>query len=148
LIIPIVLTILITAANRFKQGNKWLLLRGGAEAIKREIYKYRTRATDDYNGVVKTPPPAPGDPPPPTAEQVLAQKVEDVTRRVMQTEVNTSSLLPYVGELPPNMDYAQGGDDGKSILTPDRYVQVRLGDQLDYYRGKTVKLELTLKTIQ
>jgi len=146
LIIPIVLTILITASNRFKQGNKWLLLRGGAEAIKREIYKYRTRATDGYNGVFQqTAATDPAQPPPPTPEQVLAQKVEDVTRRVMQTEVNTSSLLPYSGGLPPNMDYAKGGDDGASNLTPDRYVQVRLGDQLDYYRGKTIKLEQTLK---
>jgi Skp family chaperone for outer membrane proteins len=147
LIIPIVLTILITAANRFKQGNKWLLLRSGAEAIKREIYKYRARACD-YNGIA--PAPLAGSPPaqPPTAEEVLALKVEEITRRVMQTEVNTSALLPYDGGLPPNMDFAQGGDDGSSLLTPDNYLQLRLGDQLGYYRGKTIKLERKLKRIQ
>jgi hypothetical protein len=147
LLIPITLTILITATNHFKPGNKWLLLRGGAEAIKREIYKYRSRA-GEYKEAFKKLPPAPEDPPPPpplTPEQVLAQKVEDVTRRVMQTEVNTSSLLPFTGDLPPTMDYATGGDDGTSVLIPARYVQLRLGDQLSYYRGKTLKLERTLK---
>lgn len=153
LLIPIILTILITATNRFKQGNKWLLLRGGAEAIKREIYKYRAKA-GDYKEILRALPttsPAPGElppPPPPTPEQVLAQKVEDVTRRVMQTEVNTSSLLPYTNRLPPPMDYAEGGDDGISVLTPDRYIQVRLGDQLSYYRGKTITFERKLKLIQ
>jgi hypothetical protein len=153
LVIPIILTILITVTNRFKQGNKWLLLRGGAEAIKREIYKYRAKA-GDYKELLRAlpaAPPKPGElppPPPPTPEQVLAQKVEDVTRRVMQTEVNTSSLLPYTNRLPPPMDYAEGGDDGLSVLTPDRYIQVRLGDQLSYYRGKTITFERKLKLIQ
>jgi hypothetical protein len=155
LILPIVITILITAANRFKQGNKWLLLRSGAEAIKREIFRYRARA-GDYKEVFSappTPPPAPGTTPqasPPTPEQVLAQRVEDITRRVMQTEVNSSSLIPYdKGKgFPPDMYAAEGGDDGFSVLTPDRYVQVRLGDQLNYYRKKTVQHERKLKRIQ
>src|SRR5262249_2950706 len=84
ILIPIALTVLITAANRFKQGNKWLLLRSGAEAIKREIFRYRSRA-GDYRG----------EPDKPSPEQQLSQRVEDVTRRTMRTEVNTSALVPY-----------------------------------------------------
>ena len=153
LIIPITLTILITVSNRFKQGPKWLLLRSGAESIKRELYKYRSRAGEYKEVVVVTPPPPPPPgteppPPPPTPEQVLAHKVEDITRRVMQTEVNTSSLRPYDGPIPPPMYGAAGGDDGSSLLSPDQYVQVRLGDQLSYYRGKTVKLERQLERLQ
>jgi len=155
LLIPIILTILITAANRFKQGNKWLLLRGGAEAIKREIYRYRARAGDYKEVVTVWPatPPEPGTtppPPPPTPEQVLAQRVEDVTRRVMRTEVNSSSLLPYDKDIafPPHMGGDDRADDGFTVLTPDRYVQVRLGDQLGYYRWKAVKLERQLKLVQ
>ena len=37
IVLPIILTALIAAGNKFKQGNKWLLLRAAAEAIKREI---------------------------------------------------------------------------------------------------------------
>jgi len=164
LITPILLTMLITAANRFKQGKKWLLLRANAEAIKREIFRYRARA-GDYKDVPTlppaapsspvqpgqpAPPAAPGFPSPPTPDQVLAQRVEDVTRNLMRTEVNAAGLKPYDKDkgLPPDMDAAQGGDDGLSFLTPDRYVQVRLGDQLNYYRTKAVKLERQLKVIQ
>lgn len=187
--IPIVLTILITAANRFKQGNKWLLLRSGAESIKREIFRYRARSGDyktveivipptqpaPVNPVVPaaaprrkgspataspptTEPPAPPPPetPPlpqsaaPNPEQVLAQRIEDITRRVMRTEVNASALIPYDKDkgLPPTMDAAQGGDDGLSFLPPDRYVELRLGDQLNYYKTKAVKLERQLKVLQ
>ena len=186
IVIPIFLTILITASNRFKQGNKWLLLRASAEAIKREIFRFRARAGDYKETPPVTPvvppqpqstpaspapegssgaaspsapdaatPPTPASPtpaqlPPATPDQVLAQKIEDITRRVMRTEVNASALKPYDKDkgLPPMMDAAQGGDDGLSILAPDRYVELRLGDQLNFYRSKTVKLEKQLKVAQ
>jgi hypothetical protein len=44
LILPITISILIAARNQFKYGNKWVLLRAGAEGIKREIHTYRTHA--------------------------------------------------------------------------------------------------------
>lgn len=133
IILPILLTVLVTAANRFKQGNKWMLLRAGAESIKREIYRYRARAM-----YYKT-----------NAEQQLSQKLEDITRRTMRTEVNLSALKPYDKDkgFPPYMYASQGGDDGFSYLTPDRYVEVRLGDQLSYFQRKAVKLERQLKAL-
>ena len=158
--VPIVLTVLITAANRFKQGNKWLLMRAGAESIKREIYQYRARA-GDYSEKVNLPaaptanstPTSPGSPRThqlPTAEQVLAEKVEEITRRLMSTEVNTASLKPYDKSkgFPPYMYAADGGDDGFSLLNPDRYVDVRLEDQLRYYKKKALILERKLKFSQ
>ena len=43
-IVPITTAILVAAANRFNAGNKWVVLRASAEAIKQEIFHYRTRA--------------------------------------------------------------------------------------------------------
>jgi hypothetical protein len=132
LLLPIVLTVLVTAASRFKQGTKWLLLRGGAEAIKREIYSYRTR-TSYYQA---------------EAEGRLAQRVEEITRRTMRTEVNTASLVPYdksQGFPPPTS--TTDPDDGLSWLPAPRYVAVRLNDQLAYYRRKAVKLEAQLRAL-
>jgi FtsZ-binding cell division protein ZapB len=42
---------------------------------------------------------------------------------------------------------ARGGDDGFSYLTPDRYVEVRLGDQLNYFKKKAVQIERQLKAL-
>ena len=47
IVIPIVTAILLAYYNKFRPANKWVLLRGSAEAIKREIYRYRSR-TGDY----------------------------------------------------------------------------------------------------
>ena len=135
IIIPITLTILVTIANRFKQGNKWLLLRAAAESIKREIFRYRTR-TNDY---VTNP------------EQQLTKKVEDITRRTMRTEVNSSYIIPYNKELglPPDMYGSQRNDDGFSKLDPGQYIDLRLGDQLNYFKTKSVRLgkQLTIFSI-
>jgi hypothetical protein len=133
IITPILLTVLITAATRFKQGAKWLLLRASAESIKREIFRYRTGAM--YYKV--------------NPEHQLAKKVEEITLRTMRTEVNISALKPYNKEkgFPPHMFAAEGGDDGFSHLSPDRYVEVRLGDQLRYFKKRTVSLDLQLKVL-
>jgi truncated hemoglobin YjbI len=75
--------------------------------------------------------------------------VEDVTRRAMQTEVNTSALKPYDKDqgFPPQYAALQG-DDGFSELTADRYVEVRLDDQLKYFKNTALKLERQLKLLQ
>jgi TRPM family ion channel/pYEATS domain-containing protein involved in immunity len=41
-LVTVATTILLGAAARFKAGTRWVLLRGGAEAVKREIFRYRT----------------------------------------------------------------------------------------------------------
>lgn len=48
-VLPIVLTMLIAASNKFKNGQKWIFFRAGTEAIKREIYTFRAR-TGAYRG--------------------------------------------------------------------------------------------------
>jgi hypothetical protein len=83
------------------------------------------------------------------SEKQLSKRVEDITRRTMRTEANLSALVPYKKEngFPPYMDAARGGDDGFSYLTPDRYVEVRLSDQLNFFQKKSLKLERQLKVL-
>lgn len=45
ILIPITVSILISFTNRFKFGNIWIYLRGAAEEIKQEIYRYRIRTS-------------------------------------------------------------------------------------------------------
>jgi len=132
LVIPIVVAGAVAAGNLFKPGNKWLLMRAAAEAIKREIFRYRTRAADYRHA---------------DRDSVLAQRVEDVTRRLARTEVNTTALQDYDGTIPPGMD-AAGDDDGLSALSPDRYVAIRMADQLMYYRRSARKHHRALVAAQ
>ena len=138
IVIPITISILIAAANRFKAGNKWVLLRASAEAIKREIFLCRTGVTIHTDQQISQL----------SHEGKLANVLEYISRQLMQTDVNQAALHPYEGQIPPDMDSAAGKDDGLSFLTPERYITIRLCDQLNYYQDKTNKLERDLKRYQ
>ncbi|HZG39427.1 MAG TPA: DUF4231 domain-containing protein, partial [Nodosilinea sp.] len=43
IILPITITALRAFAVKFSRGNNWVILRGNAEALKMEIFYYRTR---------------------------------------------------------------------------------------------------------
>jgi len=137
-LVPITLTILVAAANRFNAGNKWVMLRSSAEAIKQAIFRYRTRAASYV------------DPQSPqlSREATLASKIESISRELMQTDVNLSALRLYTGPIPPHMGGTPGTDDGLSFLTPERYVTLRLVDQRTYYQGKAIRLERQWRWLQ
>jgi hypothetical protein len=133
IIAPIVLSVLIGWTNRFHHGNRWVLTRQAAEAIKREIFQFRTGA-GPYRDEA-------------TREKDLAKAIEDVTRRLARSEANTMALPIYSGPIPPQ--YATGeGDDGMSPLPPDRYIEMRLEDQLKFFRKKAVGLDTLLEWLQ
>ncbi len=129
IIIPILISVLLAAANRFNAGSKWLLLRTSAEGIKREIFRYRAQA-EIYHArqTGKT-----------TREVKLAKKIQTIGHQLGQTEV-TLNFNAYEGPLPPS-DTIAANDDGLSSLNPERYLALRLQDQLDYYISKTKRLE-------
>jgi len=136
--IPITTSALLAAVHRFKAGNKWVLLRGSAEAIKREVFRYRTRAgIYSYQQTTNT-----------SREVKLARKVKSISRQLMETEVNVSALRPYEGPIPPEMYGAAADDDGFNFLAPDRYITIRISDQLNYYEKRTNQLEKKLKWCQ
>lgn len=136
-VIPITVTLLATIGNRFNAGTKWILSRASAESIKKEIYRYRTRAEIYSDQQTKSL----------SRDIKLTRKLDQISSKLMQTEVNTSSMPAYHGPIPPKYGAAEG-DDGVSYLTPERYLKYRLKDQLAYYRGKTVRLEKQLKQLQ
>lgn len=131
--VPIGISLLIAVTNRFKPGKRWVLMRSASEGIKREIYRYRLRATGYTDD----------DP----REKKLAEEVENITRRLSRTEANTMALPVYTGPIPP-VNTASPRDDGMSLLSTDQYVALRLEDQLNFYRRKTVTLEKDLSRLQ
>lgn len=142
IILPITISILVAARNQFKFGNKWVLLRGGAEAIKREIYSYRTNSSnygEKQRGSL-------------SRDQVLGTRIEAITRQLLQSEVNLSAIQPYIEcdkkTIPPEMYGASKDDEGYIDLTPEDYIKFRIGDQINYYKGKIVDLDLRLRIFQ
>jgi hypothetical protein len=151
--LPIMNSVFLAASARFNPGTRWVLLRNSAETIKRAIYIYRTRprfyrkskqitalteAEKEQHQTIK-------DQADRAAE--LVEKIEFISRELMQTDVNLSSMPLYEGPLPPPTSIS-AGDDGFSYLTPARYIEFRMNDQLRYFRRKTGNLERELRRFQ
>jgi SMODS and SLOG-associating 2TM effector domain 1/Protein of unknown function (DUF4231) len=142
IILPISISILVASSTYFKYGNKWVMLRNAAEEIKSEIYQFRTKV-GNYKEKSDNNQQAPLKP-----EEKLSKQIEIINNQLMSSEVGLSSLSKYDGNLPPEMYGAAGEDDGFSKLDPDRYVNIRIDDQINYYQGKTRKMYKNLQILQ
>jgi SLOG in TRPM, prokaryote/SMODS and SLOG-associating 2TM effector domain 1/Protein of unknown function (DUF4231) len=138
--LPILVSLLVGIAWRLGAGKRWVLLRGAAETIKREIYRFRT-ATGIYGS-------APGPDAASSAEELLSAQLDAIEAKLLQTEASSDVLTPYSGPLPPEMYGASRDDDGISPLTPEQYVALRIGDQLSYYHPRVAKLARTRRRFQ
>jgi hypothetical protein len=127
-IIPILAAVLVAVAGRRAVGQRWVMLRAAAEAIKTEIYRYRTLATGHA--------PKAGHDKHARRQQELAAHLDHIETRLMHTDASSGPLTPYTGPLPPVMYGAEREDDGLSPLNAERYLQIRIGDQLAYFHGR------------
>lgn len=134
ILMPIVVSILQAGAAKFKGGANYILLRGSAEALKRQIYRYRAQVGIYSPEETKTEP----------REVKLARKVKTVGGQLMKTEANQGSLKPYQGQLPPHYEGPED-DDGFSDLDAEEYLTWRLEDQLKWYRSRTERFDKQLR---
>jgi hypothetical protein len=138
--VPVIVSLLIALALRFGFGKRWVLLRGASEAAKSEIYRYRTR-TGPYGAAELEQASL-------TAEEALAARVNALDERLMGTEASSWPLTPYEGPLPPPTYGGSAEDDGLSRLDADRYLALRVGDQLNYFHPRVAKLARRLRALQ
>ncbi len=127
--LPIVGSVLAAGASKLARGLDWNNLRGAAEAIKREIYRYRCGVGAYGRGGAET-----------SRNEELASAVARTTARLVDTEALNVRLAPYDGQLPP-AGVTAADDDGLSDLNVAQYLDGRLGDQLAYFRRKAGTLD-------
>lgn len=136
--VPIVSTVLIAFSEKFNMGISWVMLRSSAEAIKKEIYRYRMQV-DEYNPADTTSSE--------TRDVRLAKKLKVISKRLMETPVNQTDLLPYKGDLPPKFGTPEN-DDGFGDMTAEQYLNWRVEDQFSYYQKKAARLGKDLRRFQ
>jgi hypothetical protein len=122
-ILPISLTALIAANNKFRDGSKWIGFRQAAESVKQEIFRFRTR-TGPYG-------PAQGAG---TPANRLAERLGAISEGLMKSDVNEASYRQPSAVLPEGV--LEDGDDGISHLSPDGYLRFRVQNQMTYYSQK------------
>lgn len=123
IVIPILITILVAAAARLRFGPRWILLRGTAELIKSEIYRYRCRAGHYALAAHRRDSP----------ESHLAATVGKALSGATRAEASLAPITESGGAGDPASAHAAEGDDGMSVLTGSRYVQFRVDHQIHYY---------------
>jgi ABC-type multidrug transport system fused ATPase/permease subunit len=137
-VVPILVSVLIAVASRRAMGERWVMLRAAAESIKAEIYRYRTRCqawADDEAKLAE-------------ARKQLVEQVNLTEKQLMQTEVSSGPVTPYAGQLPPVMYGAEADDDGLSPLGSERYLRIRVGDQLGYFHKSIRNLSRRRNVLQ
>jgi hypothetical protein len=137
--LPILVSLLVGIAWRLGAGKRWVLLRGAAETIKREIYRFRT-ATGIYGSTAGVEAASP--------EELLSAQLDTIETKLLQTEASSDEMTPYSGPLPPEMYGASRDDDGISPLKPKQYVAFRIDDQLSYYHPRVAQLARTRRRFQ
>ena len=124
ILLPIIGTALAAATGRFRPGNRWILLRGGSEAIKREIYRYRARA-----GIY-----GPAETRSMSREVKLSEAIGSTLGGLMRSDV---SQLAF--DVPS--EQLSIADDTLTPLSAKGYVDDRVSGQIKYYTETAGKLE-------
>jgi hypothetical protein len=128
IIIPITISLLVGFNARFREGNKWILLRASAESIKQHIFRYRARSgtySEDQCTAISAP-------------TRLASNMRDITSNLVRSEVNRTNV--------PQRNVQK--ENRTNFLTPEEYIRDRVEDQIKYFVGKTQRLYRQLKRLQ
>jgi hypothetical protein len=130
ILIPIVISIVGAYNSHFRDGNKWILFRGAAEALKREILRFQTKA-GTYSDAQCTQT---------SRESKLAARMKDILSGLSQSEVNKTSLKrnPKWPDPTPR----------DRFFSPEEYIKYRVNDQVNYFLKKTRALSRKLIAIQ
>jgi hypothetical protein len=80
--------------------------------------------------------------------QRLAERLGAIENGLIQTDASGGPLTGYQGPLPSAAYGTESPDDGLSNLDPARYVEIRVADQLGYYRAKVRKLDRRRAALQ
>lgn len=133
--LPVLGAILIALSNRFRPGNRWILCRSSAEAVRREIYRYRVQAC--AGGVHRI-----GQE---TPEELFQRRLETIGSRLMQSELNRTALTMPASFAPP---IKVEGDDGFCPIDAELYMKVRVDNQLTNFRRRVAQLGFRLQLVQ
>jgi len=121
--LPVLSSILAAFSTKFYSNGYWLIYRGGAEEIKREIYFYRTILQKNK-----------------TRRKYLEKRLAEIQRQLYRNLGGEFAFEPYDGPIPHNYDSNDpNSDPGFNDLNGEEYFRYRLENQLAWHNGKINK---------
>ncbi|HEX4750322.1 MAG TPA: DUF4231 domain-containing protein [Bryobacteraceae bacterium] len=133
IVVPVLISIIGAYNSHFRDGYKWILLRGGAEAMKREIYRFLTRSgVYSDQQCYQT-----------SRESKLTARMKDITAALEHSEVNKMNVkdADLAGTLKAKP--ALG-----NFLTPEDYLEYRISDQIRFFQRNSGRLSRRLVWLQ
>ena len=131
-VVPIASSIVAAYSNKFFGKGDWLVMRAGAEEIKKELYTYRTILKNNPNRRVW-----------------MEQRLADILRSVQRSMGGEFVMEQYQGSVPPRYDPNDPDDDeGFADLNGDQYCQFRLLDQLNWHNKKLLRYNRERRRLQ
>lgn len=132
IVIPIASSIVGAYSNKFFGKGDWLVMRAGAEEIKKEIYTYRTILKND-----------------PNRRAWMEQRLADILRSVQRSMGGEFVMEQYQGSVPPRYNPNDPDDDeGFVDINGDQYCQFRLLDQLTWHNKKLLRYNRERRRLQ
>jgi SMODS and SLOG-associating 2TM effector domain 1 len=129
---PITASLLAAFVNKFYNGRDWLVSRGGAEEIKKEIYMYRTFFKNK-----------------PDRREWLENRLANIQRQVHRGLSGELILNEAPKQIPPNYNPDDpNSDPGFEDLSGSEYVRYRLENQLSWHAGKVRQFEVERRRLQ
>jgi len=117
---PVISSIFAAFASRFYSNGSWLIMRAGAEEIKKEIYLYRTTRKHK-----------------PRRREFLEKRLAEIQRQMFRSLTGEFSFEPYDGRVPPHYNpETDEGDPGFNDLDGEQYFRFRLENQFDWHNKK------------
>jgi hypothetical protein len=117
---PVVASIFAAFSTKFYSNGAHLILRAGAEEIKKEIYFFRTILQND-----------------PARRAYLEQRLAEIQRQLYRSLNGEFSFEGYDGTIPSNYDPQDpSSDPGFHELTGEEYFRYRLENQMGWHNRK------------
>jgi len=130
IIVPIFTSVLIAGAIKLDKGSNWILLRGASEALKKEMYLYRTQVGEYEKDRASK----------------LVDRVKLICERFKGSPIHKSCLDPNENELEEISK--KDKKDLSSSLSSEEYISERLNSAFSYYRKNSKKLSKSLQLYQ
>jgi hypothetical protein len=133
IVLPALVAALVAFDGVIASSRRWVMIRAACESIKREVFVWRARS-----GVYSPAAVGANAQSLSGATELLVDRVASIEAQLMGSVASAStSFVP----VPDDHVAATASDDGLSQLDVDRYLALRLDDQVSYYRRKIAKLQ-------
>lgn len=136
--LPILIGVITAIENRFRSMQKFRVLRWASDALRSEIFKWRSNCGDFGSSSLSE------------RNKLLRKRITAIADVVFSTVVIEGALRDTAARKARERSYRVDGvdDDCFSLITPDEFVQLRVVPEMEAYRQRAQAAQSALSRLQ